>query len=244
MKGVLVGSFAIACNNLVGIHAILKVFVLDIRGIRGLRKEDTALDLCAWIDEFAVLCSKVVGKSGFVISVEHNLEHFEILRNNVTLNEYGKVIVLSNAFSGTMCEIELQFNIHSFKAKMITAKDVQVCLGGGGREKLYATKIDIEGYEVETLAQLGDFLTEVGRIMIELHVTKEKIDEELGAIGMRFIRLKRHQYLISSLRFLVLHPTSFLNLYKTFITSSENPKLNKIISGIDITSSEDLIFGG
>jgi FkbM family methyltransferase len=243
MDSVSIGKSTILYNDPHDIGAILEVFVMDVYRIRNLWRGDTVLDLGAGIGEFAISCSRTVGNSGLVISVEPNPQDFEALRKNISLNKCENVKVFNNAFSSSSEMLNLDFKGHSFVSRTISSKEIQRCLEENGRNRIDAIKIDIEGAEIDAISELKNFVANVRSIMIELHGTKEKVDRLLEPIGFRFRRLTRRRYIISTLFFALRHPVSAIKLWKMFNYTSENPGVMKIFSGIEITEGEKLMVG-
>ena len=243
MDSVSIGKSSIFYNDPHDIGAILEVFVMDVYGIRNLRKGETILDLGAGIGEFAISCSKIVGNSGLIISVEPNPQDFKALGRNISLNQCENVKLFNNAFSSSTEIINLNFKGNSFVSRTISSKDIQRCLKENGRDRIDAIKIDIEGAEIDAISELKTFLADVRIIMIELHGTKENIDQLLEPVGFNFRRLTRRQYMASALVFAFRHPVSAIKLWRTFNSTSENPGVRKIFTGIEITHSDELMVG-
>jgi FkbM family methyltransferase len=223
--------------------AIIEVIVMDIYGIRYLKKGDVVLDLGGGIGEFALLSSKAVGESGLVVSVEPNTDDFKLMTKNLAENDCKNVRSFNRAFSSKTCEVSLVFKGHKFQAETISVEELITCLADSKKRKFDIIKMDIEGAEKEAVELLKEYLNGVRSIMIELHGTKEDVDKILEPLGFKFRRLTKSDYIKKSLAFLIRHPITTLNILRLFNSSGENPGFKKILGGIEITASQELMVG-
>lgn len=243
MKRVDFGKLSLTYNDEHDISAILEVIVLDVYGIRRIRKGDTILDLGAGIGEFTVLTSKKVGRAGLVLSIEPNSLDFQVMTQNLATNSCENVIVFNSAISSTKGKISLEFKRRTFTAETISQNEITNCLTEHHRSKLDVVKIDIEGGEIEALSILKDYLTLTRFIMIEMHGTKNEVDKILEPFGFSFRRIKRVDYISSALFSLLRHPVSSIRLWRAFYSTEENPGIKKILKGIEIARSDNLVVG-
>ena len=243
MEIVDLNGLSIVFNDPHDIAAILEVVVMDVYNIRKLRRGDTVLDLGAGIGEFSILASRRIGNSGLVISVEPGPLDFDVLEKNISNNECKNIVSFNNAFSPSEREISLEFKGHFFTAKTISSSEIKRCLLENGRNRIDVIKMDIEGGEVSAIRDLKDYLHLVRAIMIELHGTKKEVDEMLEPLGFRFRRLKRYQYIISTLFFSLRHPIYSMNLWKILNSMEKGRYVKKIFKGLEITNSKELMVG-
>ena len=61
--------------------------------------------------------------------------------------------------------------------------------------------------------------------------------------GFWFKRIEGNEYILNTIKKAVLHPVGVYRLWKAFISKGENPRFGKILSGIDISKSDELVVG-
>lgn len=65
----------------------------------------------------------------------------------------------------------------------------------------------------------------------------------MGNLGFDFKRVTRRSYLGNAVKAVLSHPRQVNEIYKLFKKSGEYPGIGKISSGIEISSSDDLVVG-
>ena len=225
------------------IAALLEVFVMDAYRIKNIKKGDVVLDLGAGIGEFSILARKLVGHEGLVISVEPNPEDFRTLRFNMGSNAFEDIITINKAFTEGNKEINLQFKGKFFSAIGFNLLELHEILKAHNKDKVDILKMDIEGAEIVALRNLESELNTIRLIMLELHDTQKKVEDILTPKGFRFHRLKRKEYILSTVIFALLHPLITWKLWKLFTLAGGNPGLIKIANGVDISNSLELKVG-
>ena len=193
--------------------------------------------------EFSLVSSRIVGPNGFVVAVEPNPEDFKTLTANIKKNRISNILALNNAFSDTNDTFRLTFKGMDYTASGITYHDILEILKEHRRKAINVIKMDIEGAEITALRNLSPALQDVRLIAIELHGTDMEVQSILEPFGFVFSRLKKSQYLSSSLKFAFRHPSAALKLWRLFNESGENPGLLKIAKGVEISASSDLSVG-
>ncbi len=167
----------------------------------------------------------------------------DLLCKNISKNNCMNVIPLKYAISNSNEEAQLEFKGQKFSAEAITKEYIREILSKKGLNHFDVIKMDIEGAETFALNVLSDFLKSTRIIQIELHGTKEEVDKILAPFGFNFRRIKRNNYLNAALKFAVLHPVQALKLWKVFKDTKENPGVEKMLKGIEISNSENLMVG-
>lgn len=238
-----INGLNIQWNHHHDIAALLEVLVMDVYKLKNIRKGEVVLDLGAGIGEFSLICSRLVGPEGLVIAIEPNPQDFQCLISNIDNNRIRNVVAVNKAFSEDGKNVDLEFKGQVFSAQGIDTNGIYEILKLHNTGGIDIIKMDIEGAEVIALRNLTSELKRVRSIAIELHETEKEVNEMLTPMGFQFYRLKRHQYLFSSIKFALSHLLTAYRLWKLFTRSGENPGLLKIAGGIDISNSPELQVG-
>lgn len=188
-------------------------------------------------------CSRLVGPEGLAIALEPNPQDFQSLISNMENNGIKNIDALNKAFSGDKRNVDLQFKGRDFSPQGFTINELHEFLKMHKRDTINIIKMDIEGAEFLALRQLKPDLNNVKLVGIELHDTEKEVNELPIPIGFKFRRLKRHQYLMSSIKFAVSHPFTAWRLWDLLTLSGEKPRFSKIVAGIDISNSQGLKVG-
>ncbi|MCI4336455.1 MAG: FkbM family methyltransferase [Thermoplasmata archaeon] len=225
---------------------ILEVYVMDVYSARDLRPGCLVIDLGASIGDFAVLASKLVGPEGKVVAVEPNPTDGAILRENLRNNGCENVAVVAGALSCNSGDVELGFKDARFRSRRLNLEELLAAAGVTLEHALrseISLKLDIEGAEADSLEALRPLFSAVRQVAIELHGTRAAVDTLLVPAGFEFQRLTRRAYLWRSGGFVVRHPRIALRLWQSYRSSPRFSGLGKIVRGIDIASSTQLLVG-
>lgn len=161
---------------------------------RELRPGMTVFDLGANIGFYGLFMAKLVGEQGFVLSVEPGKDNFNLLIDNIALNDLQnrfdtQQIAISNRTGEGILYVHKQANLHTltnFKTKehdsiveevttsVVSLRDF-VSRKNDGHPSLDLIRMDIEGHEVEVLESLSDVVLEFGihpLVLFENHFPK------------------------------------------------------------------------
>lgn len=138
-------------------------------GIKGYVKEykpkegDTIIDCGAYVGQFSILASKIVGSEGKVISLEPDPFNFNKLADNIKLNQVENIIALNNGIWNEKCRLKFVQDDHaSTIGKCIDENSIDepisvevLTLDSLIQEldlkKVDFIKMDIEGAEIEAI---------------------------------------------------------------------------------------------
>lgn len=138
-------------------------------GIKGYLKEykpkkgDIIIDCGAYVGQFSILASKIVGSQGKVISLEPDPFNFNKLADNIKLNQAKNIIALNKGIWNENCQLDFVQDDH--------ASTIGTCMNGNSDnqaisvsvitldsliqecnlEKVNFIKMDIEGAEIEAI---------------------------------------------------------------------------------------------
>ena len=122
------------------------------------RPDDTTVDVGAYIGLYAIALSKRTGPSGRVFAFEPDHENFELLKENVKLNDISdKMALIEAAVGESDGYIYLKHGRHS-ESHICQVPDTDsvkvrcICLDSAfAQESIDILKIDVEGYEESVL---------------------------------------------------------------------------------------------
>jgi FkbM family methyltransferase len=132
---------------------------------RQLQRGDVFLDVGANIGFYSLIASTRVGSEGRVVAVEPDPEIFEILKQNISLNDFNNIEPVQAGISDRQETLRLGVNLHGNRgASSFLANDqptgVNVaCLPLSqvvkqrGFQRIAAAKVDIEGFGVKALSR-------------------------------------------------------------------------------------------
>jgi len=155
------------------------------------KKEDIVVDVGAHIGHYTMISSKRVGPNGRVVAVEADPDNFEMLNNNIRLNQLTNIIPLNYAAYSKEKKVKLflpsqesGFTIYNTimtnRARAEKDKFIQVNANtldnlleqsGISHEGVNWIKIDVEGAEYEVLKGATSILSKSKDIalLIEIH---------------------------------------------------------------------------
>lgn len=236
-------GFRVQYNDPHDIAAIIESYVLNVYRIQKIKRGSVVIDVGAGIGEFAVLASDKVGKEGKVIAIEPSPDDFKTLQDNIRLNGCKNVIPINTAVSDKKETFLLTFKGKEFKAEAETLPNILSNLNIEINSVNYM-KMDIEGGERLVIPSSKDIIRNIDYLAIEIHdgYSRELVPYMVN-MGFRFKRIERNEYLLNTIKTTVAHPIDVYRLWKLFKGTGENPGLGKISSGIDISTSQDLVVG-
>ena len=217
---------------------LVEVFLLDVYRVSILKKDDNVIDFGAGIGDFSILASKRVGPKGKIIALEPIVENFKLLLANVQRNGCSNITPINTGVSEEPGQKEISFWGRKYTIRTDTLENIIA------REKIASKinfiKMDIEGFETEVVRKSLAVIREANAISIELHRTKEMIDELLRPYGFVFHRLKRRRLWWKVLRHVFTHP--YILLLASYITARAYPTL--IFRGIRETTLKNRLTTG
>jgi FkbM family methyltransferase len=133
-----------------------------------IRKGDIIVDCGAFLGEFAIYASKVVGPNGKVIAFEPDIDSYNKLTRNIDLNKINNIIAIPKGVWSKNATLELNSNgvtsslyssgtMSSLIKIPVVSLDYE--LNGRGIEKVNFIKMDIEGAEIEAIKGSTSLLT-------------------------------------------------------------------------------------
>ncbi len=223
--------------------AIVECYILDVYRSKYIPKYSTVVDLGAGIGEFSILASKVIGNKGKVIAVEPSPDDFTTLIKNLKENGCNNVIPLNMAVSDHAVDLTLEFKGKRFNTKADSLfnilNDVNV-----DRETVKFMKMDIEGAEKTVIPSSLEIIRKLDYLAIEIHDSYQReLLPIMANLGFGFRRIKRSAYLFNAFKSIALHTKDTFRLYNRFTESGENPGMSKIIGGIELSNSDNLVVG-
>ena len=242
-NGIKFGSFYLRYNDPHDVAAIIESYVLNVYRIQKIKKGSVVLDVGAGIGEFSVLASGKVGKEGKVIAIEPSPDDFKTLQVNIKENGCLNVIPINRAVSNKRERLLLKFKGREYEAEADTLYNILLNLDIAVNSLNYV-KMDIEGGERLVIPSSIDIIRNIDYLAIEIHNGfSSELIPYMRNLGFGFKRIERNEYLLNTVEKAIIHPVSVYHLWKAFKSSGENPGLGKILSGIDISNSEELDVG-
>ena len=125
-----------------------------------IKEGDIVIDAGAYIGEFTVLASKLVGKKGKVISFEPNPNNYKVLLNEVIKNKITNVITINKGLWSENKTLGLSRNgmastfirgLSNGSVEEIPVVSLDNELKELGRKKVDFIKMDVEGAEIEAV---------------------------------------------------------------------------------------------
>jgi len=236
-------NYRIKYNDPHDIAAVIECYILDVYESRNIRKGDILIDIGAGIGEFAVLASKLVGNNGKVIAIEPSPDDFNTLLMNLKTNFCNNVIPLNLAISDKHEKIKLEFKGKTFESNADSLANILRKLDIG-TEKIRFMKMDIEGGERLAIPSSLEIIENLDFLAIEIHGGyANELITFMNDWGFEFKRVNRKSYLGNAFKSVLQHPGQVYKIYKLIKNSGEFPGFGKISSGIEISSSDDLVVG-
>lgn len=177
-----------------------------------IKKSDIVLDLGANIGYYTLLMANLVGSDGFVYAVEPAIENYELLKQNVALNNFqGRVetfqMGISNKKGVEKLYLSEYSNMHSFisnvefsRKQYVNIDVVDLYSFLKDKPEVSLIRMDVEGYEVEILEGLQRAIEEKifsGKIIFEVHMGR--YDDGTRSMKRRLEMLFENGYVVELL---------------------------------------------
>ena len=174
---------------------------------RYITKNMVCLDIGANIGYYSTLYSKIVGDGGKVITVEPSPLNFKYLKKNLERQNQKNYLLFNCACGNTEGRVNFQLDLRTNKCKVVEnetkidtasniievpVRKIDNIIKDSGINKLDFMKIDVEGYEWNTLQ--GGYLTIQKfkpTIQIELHFTR--IGSQITHQILEFLKNEKYQ---------------------------------------------------
>jgi FkbM family methyltransferase len=221
--------------------ALLENYVLDIYRVGLISKNDVVLDVGAGIGDFSVLAPNRKGTNGRVIAIEPNIEDYKLLELNISNNKCLNVVPLNVGIGREPGERTITFMDRTYKFSVDKLESILNRMGINN-QKINFIKMDIEGSEVEVLSNSIDIIKRVPIISIELHSSKEAVDNLLFPYGFTFVPVTKTYIYKQILRNLVFH-TPFLYRCYTTMKGKKPSMFSKVFAGLEIVKNDKLLVG-
>jgi len=151
-----------------------------------LKSGDTIIDIGANIGYYALLESKIVGKTGKVYAIEPVKRNIDLLKKNILLNNYKNIETFEAAVSrenktknmylttkSNWCTLRLSKNdkIDEQVVDKVLVKTITLDKFVEDKKFPNLIRMDVEGYEIEIIKGMKNILAEKKslKIIIELH---------------------------------------------------------------------------
>ncbi len=213
------------------------------------------LDIGANIGYYALIASRIIGKTGRIYAFEPSPFNFNILKINMLLNDKASIFDLHNAAIGSKDSVGTFYiyskrNMSSFVkrkeekgVKIIGSVDVKVIKLDSfvKNKKIDYLRMDVEGYEAEILKGMKKLLSRKDKpkgMFIEIHsellhsfgTNAEKFVKDLVSYGYKvkksFFRGKK-TISVSSTKDLLNHPLLESGYWETFFVLDKSHSLGE-----------------
>lgn len=171
-----------------------------------LKEGDIFIDCGASVGYYTISASKLVGKSGKVVSFEANPLSYEILEENVSLNDCDNVILINRAvYDKGGLELGLDFKEGFYgEGKIVSEGKIKVIsttiddtLKSLSIDKVKILKLDIEGSEYKALLGARNTLKMTEFVILECSENMESIKKFLRENGFITEKLKFTTYILA-----------------------------------------------
>ena len=236
-------DFTIQYNDPHDISAIIETFIFDVYESKKIDKGDIVIDLGAGIGEFAVMASRSVGPEGKVIAIKPSPDDFKTLLINLRENKCDNVLPINSAVSDKPGILDLSFKSKNFKSN---ADSLIHLLNDRGvnLSSIKFIKMDIEGAERYVIPESLEIINKIDFLAMEIHGGYQKeLIPLMNSLGFSFRRIDRRKYLSRAIKSGLLHPLQTTRIYSKFKRTGESPKMGKILNGIEISDSDNLVVG-
>lgn len=225
------------------IAALIENNILDVYQTRNIRRGDTVLDVGAGIGEFSIIASRLAGADGTVVAIEPSPDDFRTLLSNLKDNGCKNVIPINIGVSDSAKIVEIEFKGKKFNSKVDSLAHIMESLKVD-RNRLKFMKMDVEGAEASIIPSSIEIVRSLDYLAIEMHGGSHgKIVPLLDSLGFIFERVSRKKYLINAMKFSLRYPVQSFRILSAFSRLGEWPGAKKVLGGIEISRSDDLVIG-
>ena len=225
------------------IAALIENNILDVYQTSNIRRGDTVLDVGAGIGEFSIIASRLAGADGTVVAIEPSPDDFRTLLSNLQENGCKNVIPINIGVSDGATIVEIEFKGKKFNSNVDSLAHILEGLNVD-RNRLKFMKMDVEGAETSIIPSSIEILKSLDYLAIEMHGgSHEKIVTLLSSLGFIFERVSRKRYIPNAMKFSLRHPVQSFRILSVFSGSGEWPGAKKVLGGIEISRSDDLVVG-
>ena len=230
-------------NDKHDIAALIENNILDVYQTRNIRGGNTVLDMGAGIGEFSIIASRLAGADGTVIAIEPSPDDFRTLLLNLKENGCKNVIPVNVGVSYSAKILEIEFKGKKFSSEVDSLSHILESLKVD-KNKLRFMKMDVEGAETSIIPSSIEIVESLDYLAIEMHGgSHRKIIPLLNSLGFIFERVSRKRYLLNAMKFSLRYPVQSFSILSAFSRSGEWSGAKKVLGGIDISRSEDLVVG-
>ena len=225
------------------IAALIENNILDVYQSRNIRMGDTVLDIGAGIGEFSIIASRLAGADGTVVAIEPSPDDFRTLLSNLKENGCKNMIPINIGVSDSARIVEIEFKGKKFNSKVDSLAPIMESLKVD-KKRLKFMKMDVEGAETSIIPTSIEIVKSLDYLAIEMHGGSHgKIVPLLDSLGFIFERVSRKNYLMNAMKFSLRHPVQSFHILSAFSGSGEWPGAKKVLGGIEISRSDDLVVG-
>ena len=225
------------------ILGIIETAIFDVYGSQAIKSGYTVLDIVAGIGDFTVVASRRVRESGKVIAVEPSSEDYDCLLANIKLNGLRNVVPINAAVSDEEKEVAFEFKGRTVAKRARRLRDL-LLEHNVGLDEVRFTKMDIEGVERAVVPESLDILGRCDRVAMELHDgSGALLDPLLRAKGFIFCPLRRRDYLLRLLRFVLRHPLQARRIYAALRRARPQQGITRLLSVLEIATGSSLVIG-
>jgi FkbM family methyltransferase len=240
MQQINISGIKINYNDEHDIAGIVENYFFDVYNINNIKHCDYVVDLGAGIGDFSMLASQRAEK---VFAIEPNPRDYNSLLENIKMNNINNIIPINMAVSDKIGVLKIQFKNDVFDTKAAPLKEI---LNEYKMDftKLKFMKMDIEGYERKVIPNNIDIIKSLNYLAMEIHDNYfTELNSLMEKYGFKFYRITRNIYIKNSIKRFIQSPKSSLKIYKLIKNAGEYPGMKKILNGIEISKSNDLVVG-
>ena len=178
-----------------------------------------------------------------MLAIEPSPDDFRTLLSNLKENGCKNVISVNIDVSDSAKIVEIEFKGMKFNSKVDSLSHILESLNVD-RNRLKLMKMDVEGAETSIIPSSIETVTSLDFLPIEMHgCSREKIVTLLNSLGFIFERVSRKRYLMNAMKFSLRHLVQYFHILSAFSGSGEWPGAKKVLGGIEISRSDDLVVG-
>ena len=238
---IVLAGFKLNYNHKHDLAAIIESQVLNVYRTELINIGDTVLDLGAGIGDFALLASEKVGPNGKAIAIEPSPDDYQCLLNNIKANNCENIHPINMAVADFEGVIDLEFKVKKFKSKCRSLPDI---LKDVNYDKIDFVKMDIEDAEKNVIPQNITIFRNIRYLSLEIqNGYQNQLIQFMYDLGFVFCRISKRKHLWNALRFTAKNLIKSYDLIKLLKKAGEYPGYKKIMDGIEIEGSDNLVVG-